>query len=76
MAPSPPATTAALPRGPKGRALLGNLGDLNRDQLGFYLRCAREHGDVVPVRLGPRRGLLVYHPDAVEEVLVVRALVR
>jgi cytochrome P450/catechol 2,3-dioxygenase-like lactoylglutathione lyase family enzyme len=72
MAPSPPATTAALPRGPKGHALLGNLGDLNRDQLGFYLRCAREHGDVVPVRLGPRRGLLVYHPDAVEEVLVVR----
>jgi len=58
--------------GPPGLALLGNLGELNRDQLGFYTRCAREYGDLVPVRLGPRRGLLVYHPDAIEEVLVAR----
>jgi cytochrome P450 len=27
----------------------------------------------VPVRLGPSRGLLLYHPDAIEEVLVVRS---
>ncbi len=27
----------------------------------------------MPVRLGPRRGLLLYHPDAIEEVLVTRA---
>jgi cytochrome P450 len=26
----------------------------------------------VPVRLGPSPGLLIYHPDAIEEVLVVR----
>jgi cytochrome P450 len=49
------------------------VGEFNRDQLGFYVRCAREYGDVVPVRLGPRRGLLVYHPDAIEEVLITRA---
>src|SRR5215467_3863056 len=61
-----------LREGPRGPALLGNLGELNRDQLGFYTRCAREYGDLVPVRLGPRRGLLVYHPDAIEEVLVAR----
>jgi cytochrome P450 len=72
MAPSPPAGIAALHQGPKGHALLGNLRDFNRDQLGFYARCAREYGDVVPVRLGPSRGLLIYHPDAIEEVLVVR----
>jgi cytochrome P450 len=59
-------------QGPKGQALLGNLGDLNRDQLGFYSRCAREYGDVVPVRLGPRPALLIYHPDAIEELLVAR----
>jgi hypothetical protein len=40
-------------RGPKGRFVLGNLPDFRRDQLGFYAACAREYGDVVPVRLGP-----------------------
>ncbi len=41
MAPSPAAGTAAPHQGPKGHALLGNLGDFNRDQLGFSTRCAR-----------------------------------
>ena len=72
MAPSPVAATAAPPRGPRGHVLLGSLRAFNRDQLGFYERCAREYGDVVPVRLGPAPGLLIYHPDAIEEVLVTR----
>jgi cytochrome P450 len=72
MAPSPPAATAALHQGPRGHALLGNLRDFNRDQLGFYAQCARAYGDVVPVHLGPFPGLLIYHPDAIEEVLVTR----
>jgi cytochrome P450 len=62
-----------LPRGPRGRVLLGNLPDFQRDQLGFYASCAREYGDVVPVRFGPRRAFLIYHPDAIEEVLVTRS---
>jgi cytochrome P450 len=65
-----PAT--ALPKGPRGHFLLGNGPDLARDQLAFYTVCAREYGDIVPVRFGPQRGLLVYHPDAIEEVLVTR----
>ena len=72
MAPSPAAGTAPGHQGPKGHTLLGNLRDFSRDQLGFYARCARDYGDVVPVRLGPFPGLLIYHPDAIEEVLVVR----
>jgi cytochrome P450 len=71
MTPSP-ATTTAPRRGPKGHVLLGSLRDFHRDQLRFYARCAREYGDLVPVRLGPFPGLLIYHPDAIEEVLVVR----
>jgi cytochrome P450 len=63
----------ALPRGPKGRFLLGSGPDLARDQLGFYARCARDYGDVVPLRLGPHRALLIYHPDAIEDVLVTRS---
>jgi cytochrome P450 len=62
-----------LPRGPKGRFLLGSGPALARDQLGFYVACAREYGDVVPVRLGPRRALLIYHPDTIEDVLVTRS---
>ena len=66
-------TLKALPRGPRGHFLLGSGPDFRRDQLGFYASCAREYGDIVPVRLGPRRGVLVYHPDAIEEVLVTRS---
>jgi cytochrome P450 len=64
-------TAATLP-GPRGRWPLGTLGDFQRDQLGFYVDCAR-YGDVVATRLGPRRALLFYHPDAIEEVLVTRS---
>ena len=70
--PDTPATPT-LPRGPKGRLLLGSLPDFRGDQLGFYAHCARAYGDVVPVRLGPRRGILFYHPDAIEDVLVTKA---
>ena len=67
------ARAGTLHQGPPEHWLLGSLGEFNRDQLGFYARCARDYGDVVPVRLGPRRGLLIYHPDAIEEVLIARA---
>jgi len=63
--------TATL-RGPRGHGLLGHLSDFQHDQLGFYADCAR-YGDVVPVRLGPRRAVLFYHPDAIEDVLVTRS---
>ena len=35
---------AVLHRGPRGLGLFGSLGDFSRDQLGFYVRCARESG--------------------------------
>lgn len=59
--------------GPKGGYLFGSAAAIRRDQLGFYESCAREYGDVVETRLGPYRILLVYHPDAIEELLVARA---
>lgn len=40
------------------------------DPTGFLTRCARDHGDLVPLRLGPKRALLINHPALVEEVLV------
>ena len=64
---------ATLPRGPRGHFLLGSLPDFRRDQLAFYASSARDHGDVVPTRFGPRRVVLIYHPDAIEEVLLTRS---
>ena len=61
-----------LPAGPRGHFLLGHLPEISRDQLGFLLACARRHGDVVQLRFGRRRVVLLNHPRDVEEVLVTR----
>jgi cytochrome P450 len=59
-----------FPPGPPGRFLTGNLREFRRDMLAFFLKATREHGDVVLIRLGPRRIYLVSHPDLIEEVLL------
>jgi cytochrome P450 len=56
--------------GPKGHWFLGNLPDLRRNKLDFFMRCAREHGDMAAFRLGPHRCVLLSHPDLIEQVLV------
>lgn len=63
-------TTNTSPPGPKGRWLSGNLPAFRRDRLGFLSECARNYGDVVSMRLGPRRIIVINHPDLLEEVLV------
>ncbi len=60
------------PPGPKGHWLSGNLPDFRRDRLGFFTRCAREHGDFVSVRFALRRVYLLFHPDLIEDVLVTQ----
>jgi cytochrome P450 len=59
-----------LPPRPPGHFLTGNLSEFRRDMLAFYTRMAREYGDIVRVRLGPRSLFLVNHPDLIEDVLV------
>jgi cytochrome P450 len=49
---------------------MGNLPEISRDWLGTLTRYAREYGDFVPLRLGPKRAVLVSHPSYVEDVLV------
>jgi cytochrome P450 len=58
-----------IPPGPRGHFLTGNLPELRRDQLGFYLRCAREYGDFVAMRFGLKRIFFANHPDLIEQVL-------
>src|SRR5688572_2089439 len=62
--------TAALPIGPKGHPITGHLPALRRDRLGALTRFAREYGDVVPLRMGIKRAVLLSHPDLVEDLLV------
>ena len=63
----------ALPPGPKGTLIGGNLRDFAGSRLGFFLKVAREYGDIASFRFGPRRVFLVSHPDLVEQVLVTDA---
>ena len=65
--------TLARPAGPKGRFIIGNLGQFRGDRLGFFTGCARTFGDVVPFRMGPRRCLLVSDPDFIEQVFITHA---
>ncbi|MBN9121283.1 MAG: cytochrome P450 [Planctomycetes bacterium] len=63
----------ALPPGPKGTFLGGSLRAFNEQRLDFFLRVAREYGDIASFRFGPRRMFLVSHPDLIEQVLVTDA---
>ena len=60
---------AAIPQGPRGGRLTGNMREFNRDSLGFVERCAREFGDVVPTRFLYVPALFLFHPDHIEYVL-------
>lgn len=59
-----------FPPGPPGVPLLGNVLDVWRDPLGFFVRGARDHGDVVQFRFGHYRYVLLNDPDAIRHVLV------
>src|SRR5262245_42351775 len=63
-------TRSDAPPALPGHWLLGHLREFRRDMLAFYLRCARGCGDVAEYRLGPRRHVLLSHPDYIEQVLV------
>src|SRR5215212_1530500 len=59
----------AIPQGPRGGRVLGNMREFNSDSLGFVERCAREFGDVVLTRFLYVPALFLFHPDHVEYVL-------
>jgi cytochrome P450 len=62
---------AALPPGPPGRLLGGHIHEFG-NFLAFLPRCAA-FGDISCFRFGPRRIVLVNHPDLIERVLVLDA---
>jgi cytochrome P450 len=54
----------------KGRPIVGNVGELRRDRLAFFLDCARKHGPMVRMKFGPREPVLISDPALIEQVLV------
>jgi len=63
-------TTKKVPLAPGSHWLLGHLPQFRRDMLGFISYCAHQVGEMVTIRLGPRRFILVSSPDVIEQVLV------
>lgn len=68
--PKRPASATRQARGPRGLPVVGHLGHLARDPLGFFTQCYREYGDAVALRLGTWPMLLISDPDLIEYVLV------
>lgn len=62
-------TSIAHRPGPKGYPVLGNALSLSREALRFLQRCARDYGDLVPLRFFWRRILFVNHPEYIGQVL-------
>lgn len=60
----------AAPSPPEESRALGHLPAMRRDQLGFFTRVRREHGDVVRFRFGWTTVHLVAHPDDIKRVFV------
>lgn len=59
--------------GPRGRRLLGSLLEVRRDRLRFVTDAAREYGDLVCFRMGPKRLYLINQPNYARHVLCDRA---
>jgi cytochrome P450 len=62
--------TGTYPPGPRRKPVVGQLLDFRRDPLGFLFESAREYGDVVYFKFGPKDIFLINHPDYIRDVLV------
>ncbi len=64
----PPQRFADLPR-LEGTLIGANLKAFSEDALGAIIRAFHAHGDLVRLRMGPIKYLLVSHPEAVHHIL-------
>lgn len=64
---------ASLAKGPRGLPLLGSTLDAIADPYTFFLRTWQTWGDIVELRFGPYRYLLINDADALHHVLVANA---
>ena len=57
--------------GPKGLPVLGNLVEIRKDTLNFFVNLSREYGDVVPYRIGTDQVFLINNPEMIRYVLMI-----
>src|SRR5262245_48286650 len=55
--------------GPRGHLVLGSGPEFARDPLAFLTRCAREYGEIVPMRFLHRRAVTFSDPTHVAQIL-------
>jgi cytochrome P450 len=65
--------TTALPPGPKGSWIGGNIRQFDSGRLNFFVDIARDFGDLASFRFGARRIFLATDPKLIEQVLVTDA---
>ncbi len=58
------------PKGPRSALLSGNLPDLQGDKLDFAVRCERDFGGIVQLRLWNQPFFMVSDPALISEVLI------
>ena len=63
----------ALPPGPTGTLIGGNIHQFSIRRLDFFLDIAKQYGDLASFRFGPRRIFLASNPNLIEQVLVTDA---
>jgi cytochrome P450 len=57
------------PPGPRGLPILGVLPAVRRNPTALFMNAARRFGDVVYLKIGPRRGYLITNPADIRHVL-------
>jgi cytochrome P450 len=69
----PELTTSRVPLAPSPWPVIGHAPSLMRDPAGFLASCRDSGHDMVELRLGPRRALLLCQPGVVNRVLAEQA---
>src|SRR5438105_14355934 len=70
-----PAPAQSLPgaTAPRATFFKGHLDAFFADKTGFLTACARDHGEIVPLRFGPKRLWFVTDPAIIGEVYTTKA---
>lgn len=71
LAPLAPARANRQPSGPRPRYPLQSVFDLATNKLSLFRGMAR-HADVSQIQIGPRRVVLLNHPDDIQQMLVAQ----
>jgi len=69
MSTQPEIPSASIP-GPRGHFVLGSIPAIQRDRVQFLVDLQRDYGDVVRIRLGPYEAVVIFHPDAIQRILL------